>query len=277
MSIEAKQSQQIPGIALVRHGLTPYNQGNVSAEDANDLTEEGIDGVIAEAERLISTLYDHEGNPLIKRVRFFSSPKGRALHTANLIKGVFEEKNQQVSDQQQIKILERNGDGGIRITELLDEVRNFDWGLFSKLVSGGKIQLDKEGPEITIEKAQSNPNDLPLGPYFLQDAAFKDSLSEPEALKRISETESYQEVRQRGVRLLSKMLRLIGFIDHKIGPKTLIILVTHDGLLSELTNLATAGSKFECQKGSYLSLFVEDEKLFVQYQDGEAVEIKYQD
>ncbi len=69
-------------ILLMRHGHTEYRQGNtpVPVEDACDLTPRGMAEVSRSSLEIAEVLKDAED------VRIYTSPLGRAIHTAKILK-----------------------------------------------------------------------------------------------------------------------------------------------------------------------------------------------
>lgn len=191
----------------VRHGKSPYGQGKTSIERADDLTPAGIRIVKNEAKKIAG---------LIKKgAIIFSSPYGRTLHSAKIIKAV----------------LFKYGLGAIIIIEEdLRELNNFSWKLFQPLVEGGEVNFN--GKNFLIDAAETNPNGLKYPDYIIKDEIsqipMKTMLFWPLGyIKKILSFESYYSVVARRDNFLSCLPEKL-----KIhGRKYPAIIVTHDALL----------------------------------------------
>ncbi len=106
---------------LMRHGYTDYTQGNVpvAIEDANDLNAKGIEAVNCSSREIAEILQDSE------RVTIYTSPMGRAIHTAKILKQHLES---QIPEIRLICALE------------LQEVHNFSWDLFYESVLSAGVE-----------------------------------------------------------------------------------------------------------------------------------------
>src|SRR3989344_2674309 len=105
-------------VGIFRHGAANYSQGETTLEDAFDLNAEGIRNVRSRADEFSQYIG-------LSPVIIHSSPMGRTLHTAKIIR-------------------ERLQCAGfvvrpITIDSDLTEVRGFEWNLFKPLVVGGRV------------------------------------------------------------------------------------------------------------------------------------------
>lgn len=121
--------------------------------------------------------------------------------------------------------------GEISVDPQLDEVRDFSWEIFSKLMEGGIYAY--EGTTFMIEKKMTNLYDLGYPDYFIGDAIHNIPAQEkagwPEAFrKRVEKIEPFADVKKRLANVLESLPR-----------ETQTILVTHDGLLLELVTTFT--------------------------------------
>ena len=193
-------------IILVRHADFGYDK-IVPVERYNF----GLREIIASMERLVPALDVHEP------VTIVHGPATRTDLTARNIG---------------LMLLKKGFSGGeISVDPQLDEVRDFSWEIFSKLMNGGIYTY--EGTTFMIEKKMTNVYDLGYPEYFIADAMHKIPAQEkagwPDAFrKRVEKIESFANVKIRLANVLENLPR-----------ETQTILVTHDGLLLELVTSFT--------------------------------------
>ncbi|HUT96276.1 MAG TPA: histidine phosphatase family protein [Candidatus Paceibacterota bacterium] len=228
-------------VNIFRHGKALYKQEETSLEEAEDLTEEGIEKVKLNAGK-IAELIDPE-----EEVAIWSSSKGRGLHTAKIIKEVLKEKG--------INLREN----GIQVFNELTEVKNFSWQLFEPLISGGKVEF--AGKKFSIDKEKTNPDDLNYEEYFINDAIskipakFKKELPE-EYVKEIEGLEKFFDITKRIMEPLSRI--------KKLKDKSYrVIIVTHDALTGFIANIFSEGKKKSLDPGEFINLEMRGDKLVV--------------
>ena len=238
-------------IYVFRHGISQYRQGKVNIIEANDLTKEGIEGVISNTSEIV--LDDFRTREII----IYSSPYGRALHTAKIIACVFQTKGITAK---------------IYVRDELQEVKNFSWPLFESLLHGGRVNF--QGTIFQIEKKQSNPKNLDYreyytGNYFLRIDNEILALWPPEFASTIKNIEVSESATQR----LSSFLACI-----RDNPLTAtgeeIIIVTHDALIGRLVELSSRGLEKDVSPGGWVKILIDPENLIISFKDYQRVEIK---
>lgn len=142
-------------VTLFRHGTAKYEQGKVSIEEANDLTEEGRRLVVEQANRLANEIGQDE------EITIWSSPMGRTLETATIIADVLRDHGFDIRLKKQVgeEDTPTTAENAIRVFEALEEVRGLDIDLFSALVNGGSYTFSN-GSTISFDKNKTNPNNL---------------------------------------------------------------------------------------------------------------------
>ncbi len=227
-------------IDIFRHGEARYRQEEVPIEEADDLTEEGIEKVKKNAELIAESIKPDE------EVAIWSSPTGRTLHTAKIIEEVLSKKN--------IPLRE----GGIRVFKELGEVKKLSWDVFASLVFGGEIECG--GKKFFIDKNKTNPKNLNPREYFINDEAHKipqavkDELPE-EYLQTIQQLEKYGEATQRIIRALERL--------EKLKDKNYrVIITTHEALTCFLANIFSQ-ERTGLEPGEFISLEAKEGKLIV--------------
>ena len=149
--MDAKREQQEKDdlcVYIFRHGTSQNRQGRVAVSEANDLTEDGINSVIKNAQTVAQKI--DRRHPIIIQ----SSPFGRCIHTAVLIAGVLQE--------HQFSIVEYNG-VLIHINENLRH-SGFQSEKVLPLINGGS--LDMAGQTIHFDPQQTNPRGLDPHTYL---------------------------------------------------------------------------------------------------------------
>ncbi len=221
-------------VNIFRHGEANYNQREVSIDQAEDLTEKGIEEVKANVAKLAELIGPDE------EVEIWSSPMGRTLHTAKLIAEVLENKGIR---------LRKKGDAretGIKVHEQLTEVKNFSWNLFCPLLEGGEVEFG--GKKFTIDKSLTNPKNLGYQEYFLNDE-----------IKNIP-----QEVRDQLPKEYLDTKRMMKPLEHlkKLEDKPYrIIMVTHDALTGFIANVFSGGEQSGINPGEFINLERKDGKI----------------
>lgn len=232
-------------VDIFRHGKAKYEQKEVPIEQAEDLTEEGIEEVKANAEELADLIQPNE------EVEIWSSPMGRTLHTARIISETLEQKGVH---------LRRKGDAqetGIKVFEQLSEVKNFSWNLFSSLITGGEVEF--AGKKFIVDKNLTNPNNIGYPEYFTEDG-MKDITPEAKAqlpedyVREIEGYEKFVEVTKRIMKPLSRL--------KKLEDKSYrVIIVTHDALAGFVANVFSGGEQGGLNPGEFINLERKEGKL----------------
>lgn len=199
---------------LMRHGYTDYKQGNVpvSIDEANDLNEKGIEAVERSSHEIAEILQDS------KLVTLYTSPMGRAIHTAKILKQHLEAR---IPEVRLISAVE------------LQEVHNFSWALFYESVLCSGVEAGKQ----------------PTDHWFALDP-FREKTPEllrtlPEHLRAfIQNVETADEAQ----------IRMRGFLratEEVAGDK---VYVTHDGLLCGLLQDLSDNTVFTCTRSHYFEI-----------------------
>jgi broad specificity phosphatase PhoE len=200
-------------VYIFRHGTSQNTQGRVSVSEANDLTEDGINIVIKNAQDLAQKI--DRRHPIIIQ----SSPFGRCIHTAVLIAGVLKE--------HQFSIVEHNS-ALIHINENLRH-SGFQSEKVLPIIYGGS--LDIGGQTISIDPQQTNPRGLEPHTYlFTGQLRFI-----PEQIRRqwpqsyVDYLESIESTQALTTRMMDTL--------HSIytSPYRCAILVTHGSLVGFMT------------------------------------------
>ncbi len=209
---------------LMRHGHTDYKQGNVpvSIEDANDLNAEGIEAVSASAREIAAILQNSE------QITIYTSPMGRAIHTAIIIKV-------------HLEVLGRKVD--LVPAMELQEVHHFQWSLFHEAVLASGLEVAEEH---TDKWFALNP--------------FREKT--PELLGRLPEhlrdfVKKVENVDEAGKRLLD----FVGSKADEPGDK---IYVSHDGLLCGLLKELSGDQLFTCTRSHYFEIIPAGNSLGMQ-------------
>lgn len=229
-------------IYVFRHGKTDYKQGNsrLAIGQGNDLTTEGESVVRASASHLAENLSNTERGLTIP-IKIQSSPMGRCLHTSDLIGSVLDDFGFNVLP--------------IEINENLEEVRNFEYGLFLPLVNGGKTSY--QGLDFVVDKALTNPGNLGSNMYFRTDAGHTLSSEARKSLPkeyfdRVMSFEKYAHITSRMGDVLNSTASVNGFTH---------VLSTHEALTGALMARATANLNACLARGRYLSIMNGDPYL----------------
>jgi len=224
-----------------------YEDGSITDEELAKGKEEAIAIVRASAEEIADNIEEDE------EVAIWSSPTGRTLETARIIRDVLSERGIQVRSKGNAS------EHGVKVFDRIGEVKNFSWELFEPLMSGGEVEFD--GEKFTIDKSLSNPNNIGYPDYFTSDAikdipeTAMDSWSK-KYIAQIKEFESFADVSER----MSKTLQKVKKLNDK---KYRIILVTHDALTGALVKTFSSGEMGGVNPGQFLSLERSDNKLVV--------------
>lgn len=216
---------------IFRHGESPYEQGEVSLREADDLTPEGA--------RTVRDSANHLGRRLRlldqdSPIQIYSSSFGRCLHTAKVIGNALSDSGFSVAE--------------IRENDSLGEVGNFDWDLYHQLAVGGEIEYD--GEKFIVDNSLTNPQGLGQTNYFRSDAAHnlsdKAKASLPEKyLERVDSFERYPSVSAR----LDSKLEDIGR-ENGVIP----IISTHEGLTGKFIEGLTGNKNAFLDRGKYFGV-----------------------
>ncbi len=232
------EAQPFLGIDIVRHGKSSYKQQEVAVELADDLTPEGISAVKEGTQALAEIIKPDE------EIAIWSSPLGRAIHTAKIIAETLKQKGFHPRKKGVAS------PWGIKVFQELTEVKGFSWSLFSPLINGGQVDLN--GRSFFVKKEETNPNNLPYPDYYIQDAIadippeVRQSLP-PDYVEVIEGFEKFREVTERLMRPLSRLKEL------RDKPYRVII-VGHDSQAMFLANLFSAGQKKGLDPGEFVNL-----------------------
>lgn len=243
-------------IVVFRHGETLYLQGDHprALEDACDLTIDGEIGTRLSVIKLIQLrLFDPS-----RAIQIYSSPTGRTLHTAKLIREWLENFAFRVVCIESRRELREGG--------------GFSWQIFTPLVMGGEVRRD--GMVFKVDKQQTNPEDYDFAEYFFRDAAH----CIPESAKAqwpmgfvqaLERFERYNAIARRTFDFLKSLARQ--------SPASQIILVTHEALTCALVRAFTREWKLSLSRSEFMHLRMEDEGLFVErvgsITEGERVDV----
>jgi len=246
-NISLKQDPQL-NINIFRHGESEYNQENVSIENANDLTEKGIEYVKNSAIKLSELISPEE------EVEIWSSPTSRTLQTSKIISEIFSEKG--------INIRKKGCDNnfGVKIFDQLSEVKNFSWRLFYPLVDGGYV--DFNGEKFFIDKKFTNPLNININEYFSKNGIENIDLNYKKTLpdNYVKEIDGFEKFEDAVRRLIVPLSRL-----KKIKDKSYrIIIVTHDvfsGFIANLFSIEGENKKDTINPGEFINIERNNNKL----------------
>lgn len=223
-------------VYIFRHGESQYNQPySLNIDEANDLTYNGAEIVKNNIKTIDFTYKDS--------VRIWSSPLGRTLHSAKIIKRDLEERCVSC--------------GRVEPSYEIGEVENFSWTLFYPLVNGGEINFNNN--RFFVDKTQSNPDNLDWINFFMKNEAHNrvGFLSIPEDYKnKIKSFERFEDVTKR-------MLDFLENSKNKLMNKTKGIFVTHSGLISFFADVYSEGKIKEIQPGDYINLIMNEKRVYV--------------
>ena len=235
-------------INVFRHGESEYSQNNVSIENANDLTEKGIEDVKNNAIKLSELIKPEE------EVEIWSSPTSRTLQTSKIISETLKEKG--------INIRKKGCDNnfGVKVFDQLSEVKNFSWKLFYPLVAGGYVEF--EGEKFFIDKKFTNPLNININEYFSKngletiDLNYKKTLPD-NYIKEIGGFERFSDAVKRFIIPLSRLKKI------KDKPYRIII-VTHDvfsGFIANLFSIEEDNKKYTLNSGEFINIERNNDKL----------------
>ncbi len=200
---------------LMRHGYTDYKQGNVPVAigEANDLNEKGIEAVTASAKEIREILKDS------LKVTIYTSPMGRAIHTAQIIQEILSEEGRDVHLVSAIE---------------LQEVHNWNWPLFKEAVLASGLEMATK--EHTDKWFALNP--------------FREKT--PELLARlpghlrdfVQKVENVDEARK----------RLLDFVESKADESGDKIYVSHEGLLCGLLKDLSGEKLYTCTRSHFYEI-----------------------
>jgi len=206
-------------IEIYRHGEATYRQEIVSLTEAHDLTEKGRKTVRLNARKTAS-----ENSGISTKVPIYSSPLGRTLETAKIIRDELL--------QNGVKT-ENEGDQPLFIRRCLQEQINFSYSVMNLLSSGG-IWGGKSG-SFKVDPKKTNPSMLSSADYILNDALNMSSSAWnelPSDLQRkILSMES-------GDRIQRRIVRFINSLGKTRTSTELSVVVTHDALIALLLSAA---------------------------------------
>jgi broad specificity phosphatase PhoE len=254
-------------VDVVRHAPSTYRQPEwrdiETADDINTIgryedgekTPEEIARGKAEAESIVrdtATKIAEDIEP-DEEVVIWSSPTGRTLETARIIREVLVEKGIKS------KNVGPSDERGVKIFEKLGEVKNFKWELFEPLMNGGEV--DHNGTKFIIDKSLSNPQKLGYPDYFTSDAIKEISAEAKKQwpagyVKEIESFESFKEVSGRMADALGKLKQLS-------DKNYRVIIVTHDALTGDIVKTFTNDQLSGIEPGRSISLERVDDKLVV--------------
>lgn len=213
---------------VFRHGGCKYAQRETSVAGADDLTLEGVRIVKASAIDLVNKIGLSDG-----KTQIVSSPFGRTLHTAMVIKDSLVQEGITV--------------GEITVERDLGEIRGFEYATFLPLVIGGKIEY--EGEKFNIDRNLTNPGKYGPIKYFRTDSVRnlpqKVRAGFPgKYLRMIDEMETYEFVAN----------RFRGCLDRLSGEDAII--VTHEALTGDFVERvvrSTTEKTSFLERGKYIS------------------------
>ncbi len=245
---DSKPSLKKFSITLFRHGQSAYTQGNdaidlaaaadlcatprFEGESIESRQARAIEEVRQSTEALARTL-----DPALP-VRILSSPAGRALHTAKVIRSTLSQRGFHVA--------------AIAPDPALGEVGNLEFALMKPLIDGGRFthRMGSEVYDFLVNKAETNPDNLVHPEYFMADAAHKIPASAmrdwPDSyVKRLKSFETFAAVKQRAldrIRACAKM------------PDGHVVLVSHSALSLYFSDRYTRGRQTGLAPATFLSI-----------------------
>ena len=201
-------------IWLLRHGVASYKtlkvdcptktyrENNVSdfvkfADTVKDLKEENI----VDLQNSISDFAEQNEEELrSKEIVVWVSPFWRTLQTASELVNYLVDNNYNLKK--------------VSIIDQLREVDGFERPIFSACVNWWEVEID--GEKITLDKSQTNPDNLNYTDYF-----FQGKYRELWWLhKRLWEIETYNEITDRSKNVLHRTLK-------SVDKDTFLFMVTH--------------------------------------------------
>lgn len=198
-------------VTAMRHGIAHYKQKEVSLAEASDLTPEGVIGAELAVGLLLSEITTDE------LIEIRASPYGRTLQTANIVFTVLQRQGYRFSQiDSEVPVIASNV---IHVDRDIDEVRNFDLKLFRDCLFGGDL----------ISQSVGNPRNLDFSTYF-NTRAWRDTTLSDAVKSRLDMIEYPQDTRER----FTAKLQQIAEAEYRISTR--VILVTHQGLMNELSD-----------------------------------------
>jgi len=223
-----------PRIEIYRHGEAYYQQGITILDEASDLTTRGKETIHRNGHETFVQ------NDRLRRIQIFSSPYGRALETAKIIRQEFKDNN--------LPIYPRR---------CLQEQINFSYSTINILCKGG-VWKDENGVHL-IDPTLTNPLNLNQTEYNLSEALKIDPenwLKLPTTLTdRLRSMETSEKIQAR-------IIRFIKSLSQKMTSTDLSIVVTHDALIALF--LATAKSETtHVEPGNKVIIEVVNQRLHI--------------
>ncbi len=234
-----------------RHGHTRYKQGNnpCPIDEAEDLAmppqqkdivepPEAYAERVSEAIKIVAQKAEEASDFLTRKkpVAILSSPTGRGLHTARIIRNTLQGKGFRFKLPP------------ITSKSLLTEVQNFEWGFFLPLAEGGQVTFKNHTFE--IDRKLSNPENLTVGEYF-----FRDNLHRLPKKVKAKWPRNYAKLIESFEPAASVRIRSIGVIKWVFKePETQFILVSHDALCGFMVKAWSHGKETELPRGGFLVL-----------------------
>ena len=168
-----QEYERRPGLTVhvVRHGPAKYEQEAwqdphtaddlnahmresplKNAEELREGKEAAVERVRKTAEEIAATINPEE------EVVIWSSPFGRTLETARIIRDVFEEHG--------LALRERGAHSNekIQVFDQFGDIRNFEYDQFVTLADGGTLTID--GETVVIDQKETNPEKLGYTEYY---------------------------------------------------------------------------------------------------------------
>lgn len=227
-------------ITLFRHGTAKYEQGKVTASEANDLTDEGRNLVREQAERLADEIGQDE------EITIWSSPMGRTLETATIIADVlrgkgFEIRLKKPADSTDVP---PSAENAIRVFKALEEVRGLNIELFSALADGKSYTLE-DGTKMIFDKNKTNPDNLSVQNYYYC-GGYKKYLQSGESIPAevktsLNSLEEEADIHHRFDRNVDRVSKI------QSNKKQRVIIVTHHVMMKDYT-------KNKVQPADYINL-----------------------
>lgn len=235
-------------ITLFRHGQSGYTQGShpVPLEAAADLCARPLfEAESVESRRARAVDEVRRGAIEVSRklspaqlVSIISSPAGRTLHTAKVIRDTLVERGFSVAP--------------IQPDLEIGEVGNFEFTLMEPLVCGGQLtyQAGAETYDFVVRKAETNPRDLTFAEYFMSDAVHDLSASVMQAwpesyVKRLKAIERFASVKRRALARIRKVAT---------EPEGHFIFVSHEAAALYFADRYTGGRQKGLTPGTFISI-----------------------
>jgi len=239
-------------IDAMRHGETECRQERVSIDEADDLTSKGKAQVTRSAGRLADVILRELDEHPDLSVEISSSPRGRALYSAKIIRDVFGGRGIPLKSCACFQ-------GDVGIIDALEMIEGgWDWPLYAPLALGGEVSLDDE--TFYVDSKKTNPHGFDDFEFFIREA-----LERVPSQVRSELPRKYLKIVDGFEKAVDCTERFMRFVSGytKVRDSRHVVLAAHSELLYYPANVFSEGKINLVDRGSYVSFERRNGKLVV--------------